>query len=226
MKNSLLIFIVVIWLAACNSAPTSEKILSESVKTIISTDTINTIIALADCTGPNGKYTTEIHSGEDDYTFFKQLFSYDQPFEAVVVNMDSAFEISNPGVNLGAGTVVGLKSHEFHEIIFDVAERHHDFKTPVKTVFHDEPSYRIDAMNNLNQPVELFFSSDSKLFLGMTMRNPDKIDEVIEIFYSDWKPMSGIKLPMYVNIDQAGKIFTFDFTEVKINDPLFARKVF
>ncbi len=156
-----------------------------------------------------------MHSAPD-YTYFKQTFSYsNDPFEAVIIG-DSAFQIVNDSVgsSFGKEVMVALKSHEFHLILIDLKKRYHEFSEP-KAV---SGQLKVNALDELNNPVEILFREDAPEIQSITMRNPGDTTEQITFSYENWTVMAGRKLPLHVIIRQsADKVFTFDFTKIEVN---------
>lgn len=220
------LLVICLALIACEQKLTADEIIKNSIGNISITDTLTTFQAFAECQSPEGNYATEIHSGKDDYTYFKQVYSYrDEPFVAVVHTLDSGFQI-NPDstfTSLSRNTIYALKSHEFHEILFDLSNRFHQFKEPELIVEQNEKLYRVDALDALSNPIELFFDQDTGLLHGLTMRNPDNMEEIIRVTYSNPKQIQGMLLPMHVGILQGDKQYIFDYTHVKINGEDFRR---
>ncbi len=205
-------------LVGCGKRSSTEQIIKNSILNISKADTINTFEIFAECQSQKGNYTTEIHSGKDDYTYFKQVYSYGgEPFEAVVFTLDSGFQINQDSTftSLPRVAINIIKGHEFHEILFDLSNRFHQFGEP--ELVPNSGMYKITALDELNNPVEIFFDTETMLLEAMTIRNPDKIEEIIRIKYSNRKQIQGMLLPMHLEILQGDQKFIFDFTTIKIN---------
>jgi hypothetical protein len=215
-------FLLLCAVLACTKNPSAGDLLDNAVHAITSADTIRTFITEADCVGPQGTYSTLVHSGPD-YTYFKQTYSYSgHPFEAVIIK-DSAFQLVNDSISdaLDDKEIIGaLKSHEFHMILIDLKERFHQFSVPE----YLSNQIKIDALDELNNPIAIYIGKDSPEIQSITMRNPGDTTEIISFLYSDWKVNQGVRLPMHVTIRQGkDKTFTFDFTKVEINSKDFKR---
>ena len=89
--------------------PSSSAILKASLKTIGKTKTIHQIenlTSLAQCKGPNGAYTTEVHTHRNGYGYFKQIYSYrDTPFENLTRGTSSGFIPDKPQEVISPNTV-------------------------------------------------------------------------------------------------------------------------
>lgn len=217
----ILVFLLLPTCFGCTKNPSAEELISNSIHAITSADTIRSFITEADCQGPQGKYTTIVHS-DPDYTYFKQVFSYSStPFEAVIVR-DSAFQVVNDSVgsSFDKETIAALRSHEFHMILIDLNDRFHQFSEPVR----ESDQLKVNGLDELDNPIEIFFRKDAPEIQSITMRNPGDTTERISFSYADWEIAQGVKLPMRVTIKQgADKTFTFNFTKVEVNSKNFKR---
>lgn len=225
-RNIIILSIVCAGLSGCNQTSSSEGLIKNSVRLITKGDSIETIIAIAECQSPQGTYSTEVHSGPDDYTYFKQVYTYrDKPFEGIVVYLDSGFQVrADSLLPLSASAIQIIKGHEFHEILVELQQRFHAFQEPESMILYDKPYYyRVSALDKLNKPVELFFNGLDYTMDVLTVRNPEDSTEIIRIEYSDRRKVQGFILPMHVEIIQGDKRFVFDYTSVKINDSDFKR---
>lgn len=184
-----------------------------------------TILTRADCTGPNGPYTTEIHSGPNGYLYFKQIREGDQiPFVAVVFDNQSAFslkEVYSFDETLSLPVITMLRGHDFQRM----ARSPETFFGPLnyegKTKVKDKKVKKYTGKDLLGEPVNLYFNNDNDL-LKVDFTNSLDTTETIEILFRTFQNTSEGRIVSKVEIIQAGKdIFTFDFTEVIFNCPFF-----
>jgi|APTNR8051073442_1049403.scaffolds.fasta_scaffold00001_666 hypothetical protein len=219
MKKNLILLTIGLMIMGCHQKPTADDLIEKSMN-VYGSDTIETIQTIANCQSPEGNYTTEIHSAKDDYTYFKQVYSYQIiPFEAVVLGLDTGFQLHPDSslTELRSGDIHIIKGHEFHEILFELNKRFHQFGEPESVMEESMKLFRVAALDMLNNPVELFFHQQAGTLESMTFLNPDDTNEVIRITYSNRKQIQGIFLPMHVEILQGDKKFSFDYTSIKIN---------
>lgn len=232
MKIGLLFcLILIIGCQSSDKPPSLDSIFDQSLQAIATTEAlqaVESISTLADCLSPNGAYATEVQSYKDDYCYFKQTFSYrPEVFEAVILDTNTIFQImpdSNKTEPLDKNVIAFIKGHEFHELILDIKKRYSSLGNLQKTTFNDKPCYKVEAIDFIGDPCELYFDESSKRMEGISFQNPGNIEEIITITFSDWQKIDNILLPDKVHIDQSGKIFTFDYKEVIINKPTFQKK--
>lgn len=220
MSKNLDLLLICLVIMGCHQNPSASDLIEKSTYVLGKSETIETIQAIANCQSPEGSYTTELHSAKDDYVNFNQIYSYrSTPFEAVVLSLDTGFQINTDSslAGLPATAIHIIKGHEFHEILFELNNRFHQFGKPESVMEESMKLFRISALDMLNNPVELFFHQQAGTLESMTFVNPDNTKEIIRITYSNRKQIQGTSLPMHVKILQGDQQFTFNYTSVKIN---------
>lgn len=207
---------------------TAAEIIEASLKAVgnkADRQKISNLISLADCISPDGKYTTEIHTATDGYSFFKQVYSYKPAlFEAVIENKINGFVISDSVKPLSKEAVYTIRGHEFHNIVLEADKRFHDFEKAGKIETDTAKLYELKAKDELNHSCSLFFDADNGLLTALHIQNPDDANEVLKIKFSNWKKIQELLLPYHVEIDQSGKVYKFNFIKLQFNSPDFKYK--
>lgn len=208
--------------------PSSSAILKASLKAIGKTKTIHQIenlTSLAQCKGPNGAYTTEVHTHRNGYGYFKQVYSYrDIPFEIITRGTSSGFIPGKPEEVISPNTVYAIRSHHFHNVILEVQQRFHDFESTQLVTISGHDFFQIKAKDELNHPCSLFFDLATHRLEAFHIQNPDNLPEILKIRFSDWRNIQGLTLPHHLEIEQGDKVFTFDFVRITLNAPDFLEK--
>ncbi|MBA4851035.1 hypothetical protein [Emticicia sp. BO119] len=207
---------------------TTESILESSLEAIANTvdrDKVKSIIAFANCTSPKGKYTTEIHTDSEGYSYFKQTYTYNpQAFEAKIYHKTQGFQSRDSTQTLSKEAIYTIRSHEFFNLILDVKQRFHEFSEPELIEVNQQQMYRIAARDELNHFCLLFFDNHSGLLNEIHLQNPENEKELLIITFSDWKKVDTLQLPMHIVISQSEQLYTFDFIKVQFNSPDFRQK--
>lgn len=205
---------------------TADSIINKSLEAVgnkANRDKVRNIIALANCTSPNGKYTTEIHTCSEGYSFFKQVYSFNpEVFESVIYDKTQGFQIGDSTKALSKEAVFAIRSHEFYNLIIDVQQRFHEFTSPEE--IPNGQLYKIDGRDELEHPCTLFFDKPTGLLKAIHLQNPENEKEVLITTFSDWKKIEGLQLPTQISIDQSGKKYSFDFVKIDFNSPDFEKK--
>lgn len=208
--------------------PSSSTILKASLKAVGKTKTIHQIEnlnSLAQCKGPNGAYTTEVHTHRNGYGYFKQVYSYrDASFEIITKGTTSGFIPGKPQEAISPNTVYAIRSHHFHNVILEVQQRFHDFEPAQLVAISGQDFFQINAKDELNHPCSLFFDKSTHRLSAFYIQNPDNLQEILKVRFSDWRNIQGLNLPQHLEIEQGDKIFTFDFIKIILNAPNFLEK--
>lgn len=186
---------------------------------------IQNLVSFAECSSPNGKYSTEIHTASGGYSYFRQVYSYKPAvFEAVIENRTNGYSIADPGKPLSAGSVYTIRGHEFINMVLETDRRFHNFGEKEKTRMGSVETFRLKAKDELNHDCFLFIDVKTGLLSAIHLQNPEETKEIIKISFSGWKEVEKLLLPHQVTIDQGGKIYSFNFIRIMFNSPGFQIK--
>lgn len=222
-------FMLSAFLLSCagNKDQTADEIIQASLDAVGSKedrDTIQSLESLADCVSPGGKYNTEIHTASGGYSYFKQVYSYKPGiFEAVIENKINGYVVGDT-TPLTRETVYVIRSHEFQNIVLEVDQRFHSFEMPEKMDVDGMKVFKLQAKDELNDSCTLFFNVKTKLLTALHSKNPGNRSEVIKTKFSGWKNVQGLHLPWQVDIDQGGKMYQFNYTQIVFDSPQFKKK--
>ncbi|MBK8282883.1 MAG: hypothetical protein IPK94_22800 [Saprospiraceae bacterium] len=104
-SNNFILFILILC-CSCVNPTNREEVNDKSAEDIVEAslnavgnkanrDKIANLVSMADCISPDGKYTTEIHTAVEGYSFFKQVYSYKPAsFEAVIKKKTKGYSFS------------------------------------------------------------------------------------------------------------------------------------
>ena len=181
---------------------------------------IHSIHAIADCFGPNGRYTTEIDSARGDRLSFKQVHAGGQTFVGFVhgklawtkrADSDEFEWLDKTGAWM-------IREHEFQMIPLLLNERYKNFAVEGEEDFAGARCVKIRATNELDKTFHLFFNTQTKLLAGMIF--PDlRSDhgEVIKVVFNRWKPIGRVTLPVKVTATDRAGDFVLDFHTISLN---------
>jgi hypothetical protein len=180
---------------------------------------IRSIRAVADCIGPNGRYTTEIHSARGDRLSFKQVRDDGQTFIGLVNGKTAWTKKALDEFDwLDKADVSMIRSHEFQMIPLTLGERYSNFVIEGEAEFAGQPCIKIRALNELGKPFHLFFNAQSKWLAGMIL--PDlrsNNNEVVKVVFNTWKTIGKIKLPARVTATDRAGDFVLNFHTLTLN---------
>lgn len=205
-----------------------EKIFSAAIESVggeRAVERIKSIEALADCVGPDGKYTTAVASFRSGKTVFKQTYSYRSRSTGVFINGDVAWERS---AETGEFSIVPpfqrlvVELHEYQKMAFDFERMFSGFRFAGEEDFAARRSFKVEAEHSLGGKIFLYFDAETKLFSGYVLPVPGS-DESVKNVVNQWKTVGGVKLPSQVTAtDQRGDwILRFHTVEInKANEKL------
>ncbi len=181
---------------------------------------IQSITALAHCTGPRGKYTTEVYSARKERLLFKQVSAGGEVFLACV-NGDYAWlkeqktgQVSQADKALAAG----IRGHEFQMMAMVLPERYKNPKPEGEEDFGGMGCYKFKMIDELGNPCQVYFSKTSQLWAGKVILDPrsDK-GETVRVVINAWKTVGKVKLPSKVTATDKSGDWVLDFHEIQLN---------
>ncbi|MBV6506774.1 MAG: hypothetical protein ILNGONEN_02358 [Syntrophorhabdaceae bacterium] len=209
---------------AATQTKSFETIFAESLSAMgdkIELGKIQSIAALANCTGPRGTYITEIYSQRGNRLRFKQVSSDGSIFLAFVNGEHAWMEDSKSGrvSQLDSVSAAGIRGHEFQMIALVLPER---YKNPViegEVGFAGERCIKIRMTDELGKPCAVFFKTRSSLLAGFTSADSrsDK-GETVRIVFNEWKKVGKVMLPSKVTATDKSGDWILDFHDIKLND--------
>ena len=184
---------------------------------------IGDIISKANCDGPFGKYTTEIHSLEDGSCFFRQEFGDTiPPFLVSVDSENSAYLLNEEDEvmdTLAPQDVEMIRGHEMHKMaaspdfFFDELS----FENQIK--YQDRDYDLFKGKDGLKNTALLYYEKENQRIDKIQLLNPRDTTETIEIIYSNWQASEYGEMAEHITIVQAKKdTFYFDFVSLEVRE--------
>lgn len=206
--------------------PSVEALLQASLNSVgvaAERDKVQNLIAIADCLSPKGSYQTITHSARGGYTYFKQVFSFSpEAYEAVIQNKTTGIQLGDSSAVLSPAERAIVRGHEFHFILLELKTRFHSF-AQVKALVNDSVNcYVLNAQDEWNKPVSLYFDQENMRLLELEIRNPEDPEQRIRTHFLNWKQQDGLFLPFLVEIEQGGRKYRLNYQQLLINAPGFA----
>lgn len=181
---------------------------------------IHSIRAFADCTGPNGKYTTEIFSARNSRLIFKQVRQAGKSF--VGQTNGNIFwtkdEASNEFSIADKEAAFIWRSHEFQWLAINLLERFSEPSFAGRENFAGKNALKLSLKDELGHPASFFFDEDAGLMLGFTILTPSgERPESVRVVINEWKQVGKVKLPSKVTATDKRGDFVFNFQDISVN---------
>ncbi len=181
---------------------------------------VRSIRAVADCTGPNGRYTTEIHSARGDRLSFKQVRADGRTFAGFVSGKIAWTEKaeSDEVAWLDKTGAAMIRGHEFQMISLTLSQRYKNFVVEGEENFAGLACIKIRATDELDKSFHLFFNRQTHLLAGMIFSDPRSANgEVVKVVYNLWKPIGRVKLPVKITATDRAGDFVLNFHTIGLN---------
>jgi len=222
-KNILTVFFL--WCAIWASTSTISaretdlaQVFSSAIEAVGEATEINRIRSIegfADCLGPKGKYSTRIISFRDGKTRFTQQFSYKDELSDIFINGQLAWQKSAQSlISPFQKLVVNL--HEYQRMSVDFQKMFHDFVLLGTEKFEKRESIKVEAKNQLNGTIYLYFDAETKLLSGYVLPIPDSQQSVKNVFH-EWKRIGKLKLPTKVIATDSSGEWILNFQQISFN---------
>ena len=180
---------------------------------------VQSITAVADCSGPNGPYTTNLQSTRDGNFFFEQLRPEQRPFQAWISGKEGmGTGQSGDKLTLGIHHVAMIKSHDFQMIPINFPERYEGIEVQEIVDFNGTLCQQVQFLDEMGQICHAYFDVNTHLWSGMALANSLKQDgSIVIVTINNWENIEGVLLPQSVTAtDQAGD-FHLHFKDIQLN---------
>lgn len=208
--------------AANLSAQEADVVIENSLRAIGSEkdiSNIRSIRAIADCTGPNGNYTTEIFSAGNGRLIFRQVRA-----GSVYTGQTNGQVFWTKDEKTRDHTVADKKaasawrSHDFQALAMGVSERFKDLAFESEEDFGGKTALKYRATDELEKPATLFFDKQTKLLLGSVIQNPfNDRGEPIRTVFNEWRQVGKVKLPSKITVTDKQGDFVLNFRDISLN---------
>lgn len=181
---------------------------------------VRSIYAFALCAGPNGNYTTEIHSAKNARLLFKQARQNGSNYLGQTNGLIFWTKDGETGDFTLADqrAAFAWRSHDFGRLAMEIGERFHNFVPGGEESFAGKTALKLRAIDELGNPAQIFFDKDSKLLLGFVIQNPfSSQPEQIRTVFNEWKQVGKLKLPSKITVTDKQGDFVLNFREISLN---------
>lgn len=187
------------------------------------------LVAVADCTGPNFEYKTEVHSTKEGYVYFKQSYAEDDNFEIVIHDDSLGYQIDvNRQVveQLTPEVIAVVRGHEFHKMHLRPEAYYSNINYIKDETYQGQHCEVYAGLDEMNNKVLVYYNRGQKRIEGLKLKNPMDTAQQIEVMYKEWMLKDYGTVAKRVEILQGEKdLYIFDYTDVKINDNEFINLV-
>ena len=200
-----------------NASISAGTILNEVRDSLGDYDAITSILALADCTDPEGNsFTTLIYSNKDNGRMEQvsggrhTIFKHGQDSWGKNVISETVYDSLNTNLKVFA------KSHELHWLSLWPETRYNNPTFSGIVDFGEEKALKVSFTDDLNKPVNFYYNFETYLPLAFDIEIDDQ-GNTVTTYFENWKEKDGIKLFSDATFDQMGMQFKYSYSEIKLN---------
>jgi hypothetical protein len=184
---------------------------------------LQSLQAIADCTGPNGNYTTEIYSAQGRRLIFKQLRANGNNYWGQT-NGNTFWTIDEKTGDFSLAdqqTVAVWRGHDFQRMATSPLEYFQNPQFVGTEVFAGKEAFKLRTTDETGNPVNIFFDQQTNLMLGFAFGTDS---DPVRVVFNEWKQIGKLKLPSKVTATDKKGDFVLNFREIvlnKINPKIF-----
>ncbi|HEY8561126.1 MAG TPA: hypothetical protein VIL74_12195 [Pyrinomonadaceae bacterium] len=180
---------------------------------------IKSLRAFADCRGPNGDYTTEIHSALGGRLIFEQVRASGQIYRGQTSGRTFWLKDEKTGAFTlaDARAAFAWRAHDFQFLAMEIDRRFRDFAFAGEEPFGGVNALKLNATDELGNPASLFFDKKSRLLRGFVIQNPFDKSETIRTVFNEWRRVGNLRLPSKVTATDRKGDFVLHFREISLN---------
>jgi hypothetical protein len=194
----------------------TDRILAGAARAIANEDAppLDAIRATADAQGPGARFevtVTSRRSGEVRIEFSNGL--------AAGIAPDTAWwtEAGRPAAALSPPLESFLRGHELHMMLLAPATRVRNPAFTGEIALGGTPALRLSGVNSAGTPVELYFTAQDTLPLGMRIDDTLRGAGPVTVVVGDWVLQKSHRVFQRAEFRQGREIFRYRFTAIDIN---------
>lgn len=194
--------------------------LTQALGGAAATQAVQSISAIASCSGPNGRYTTELASLRGDRLMFTQRRAGRAPFIALINSAQGwAFDPASATYQpLDRPAIAMVRSHEFQMLPLVMATRYRDLGAGWQQIFAGAECDVVAMTDELGYPCHAYFRHSDHLWAGMTMADARApFESKVQIVVREWRRVGELRLPSAVTATDSSGNYRLDFHTITLN---------
>lgn len=201
-----------------NKENSATVLLKQVQKKLGNLNTITSIHAYAECTGPGGAFKTLVLSRKNDGRMEQissngdhNIFKYGKKF-SWINNLNTKTLTDS----ISLPTKAFIQGHELHWLSFNPEDKYSTPYLKEITKFNDQTAFNIEFKDVTNKPVNFYYSFDTYIPLGFDILINDQGD-IVTVLFKDWEEIDGISVFKNAIFKQEDDIFEYNFTNIEFN---------
>jgi hypothetical protein len=182
-------------------------------------EAVKSLAVVADCTGPNGDFVTQVSSLRPDKVLFWQELARGVT-ELMVVGEEawSRNQATREWQSVSEGVVYFARGHEFHLWLLELDKRYHDHQLVGEEMVGDRPCVKMTMKTADNLPAALWLDRDTHLAHQWSYQLPEAFGgEMLRYVLEDWTAVGDLTLFHAFILYQGDKTFTYNYRSIILN---------
>jgi hypothetical protein len=183
-------------------------------------DRLESVAAVADCTGPNGAFTTEVLSLRPNKVLFRQA-SAQGAAELIVIGDQGWSRHAESGAldPLSAGMIYFARGHEFHLWLLELDKRYHDHQLAGEEMMDDILCHKLTMRAADESLVTLWLDANTYLPHQWQYPLPAAFGgDVLRYVLTEWQPVGDLTLFHAFTLYQGSTLFTYHYGSIALNN--------
>lgn len=183
---------------------------------------VESIDALASCTGPDGRFSTRVYSARDGRMTMMQGAENGRHLLAGIDDVDSW--VYRPEeqqfTSLQPVSLTFLRGHELHLLALDPRSRFGEPEWLGASTFDEQAAVTLRFRDQLDGPLDIHYAREGGLPLGLTQVNhTGRGAETVTVVFQDWERHENeLLLFSGASFRQGDDLYVYDFVRISIND--------
>lgn len=150
------------------------------------------LAVVADCSGPDGPFETEVESYRSRWVRFRQ--SEANRSTEIWSTPDATWTLQPDGMPrpLDDGVRSFVRSHDFHRVVFELASRFSNHRVAETKTIRDRRCHVIQMLDDLGNPASVCLDADEHLPVMLEL-NPEGAAGAVRTYFQNWKWVRGIQ---------------------------------
>ena len=194
-KRDLFPFLLLLSVASVHAEAATQPLIDRMMTVLGGRDAIESLRSLAaeaDCTGPGGEFRTRVESFRPGATYFHQVAG-ERTTEIWSTAERTWRRDADAGLaELGRGVRYFVRGHEFHLLLFELESRFSNHRLADATEIHGRACRRIAMEDESGHPASICIDESDGMPIALEM-NPPGAQGPIRIRFDDWREVEGIR---------------------------------
>ena len=182
---------------------------------------LDSLQALASCSGPTGLFHTMVYSTQDGRTCFEQIHANKRRTLAGI-SYEGGWHYNiteNSYSEFSPTDIAFLQGHELHMLALAPLTRLGQPTQVETTTFNGRAAHILNYQDALEAPLLIYYDQENGLPLGIkVIANTGDDKSEVYVSFSDWQTFGNVRLFTRAHFRQGADIFYYIYTDIRLNN--------